>query len=173
MRTNFTNDKPITNDDSKSLSFMPLSKSLDFKVHTDKYLLNEYNIASAFYQKGLQCYYKRDFLIATFMMQQAARFTYTVLIKIVTGVESKELIIKKLRDNFLKYQPDFKDVFPCDNEAECNLLKKLESAHLDIKYVPDFEITEEEVLQLLERVEELIELAKEVFIEKSKYLILK
>lgn len=126
-----------------------------------KFIIGDFDVANAFYKKALQCYNKQDFLIATFMMQQATKLTYTALILKFMGRYVRGENISTLRKVVLLYLPNFKDVFPCNNEQEYNLLQQLEKADFNIKYIPDFNISAEEVLQLLERVEDLLAMAEE------------
>jgi HEPN domain-containing protein len=129
----------------------------------------DYNVSLAFYQKALQCYHKQDLFIATFMMQQSVQFTCYALIKAFTGLKVKTEYIKDIIEHLQGYVPKIKNIFPCDTEKECILFWHLENADISPMYVTEFEITEEEALQLLNRIAELQRLAKEVFVTKFSF----
>src|SRR5690606_4022763 len=131
MKNNIATYTSILDSFRENITYMNFSESIEKKY---KSLIGDFDIATAFYQKALQCYNKQDFLIATFMMQQATKLAYAMLISKCVGKRTKGENINTLRKMVLLHLPDFKDVFPCNNEHEYALLQQLENADYNIKY---------------------------------------
>jgi len=131
--------------------------------NSEKFFYTEYNVSLAlFYEKALEYYHKKDFLATARMLQQTAIFTYRTLIETMGGDNDKYTHLKQIKEHLHTLLPEFKNAFPADNEQDCVLLKQLEKIYIDTEYTSDFTITEGEILQLLERVSELQDMAKEV-----------
>ncbi len=160
MKTPFTKKQITLDEDGKSTAFIPPLRESKGDQDEKNAFESDYHTSLAFYQKALQCYHKQEFLIATFMMQQAVQFTCIALLKALTGLKVKAVETKDFIECLKNYIPQVKSVFPCNSEIECSLVQQLSKVDIN---KDKFEITGEEVMQLLIKTEKLQKLASEVF----------
>jgi hypothetical protein len=153
-------------ENSKLKSFEPLYSEAKSQSASSKTFDSDYLVSQAFYQKALQCYHKRELLIATFMMQQAVKFTCTSIIKAFTGLKIKTDCIKEIIHWSKCCVLEIRNIFPANSVDEYFLLQRLENADINPYPIAEMEITEEEVLLLLQKIEKLQQLALVIFVDK-------
>ena len=93
--------------------------------------------------------------LAAFNLHQATEALYTAYLLVVTGYKPKTHDIEKLRDRTKGYSKEFRDVFPLRTEHDRHLFDLLKRAYVDARYRKDYEITEQELNDLYERVKTL------------------
>lgn len=105
--------------------------------------------------------------MAMFMLQQAAELTFRAVALSLYGIERRTHSIKALKKLNRRLAPQLNDIFPGDTDEEERLLKLLEDAYLDGRYLQGYKVSEQDLLSLMQRVGQLIEVANDVFITRG------
>ncbi len=106
--------------------------------------------------------------MAMFMLQQATELTFRAVALSLYGMDRRTHSIKSLKKLNKRLAPQLNAIFPADTEYEAYLLKLHEDAYLDARYAADFTVKEEDLQELLSRVERLVDVAQSVFHERIK-----
>lgn len=117
--------------------------------------------------KGANLYYKeRDFNMAAFMLHQAAERTYSAVILVFAGYRPRTHNLGKLMRLCRDFAPDLSNVFQTNDNKENALFTILKKAYIDARYKKNYQITEEEVAILIEKVKLLQIITERICKEK-------
>lgn len=122
-----------------------------------------YHKAHSFYESALR---QEDRPLAAFMLQQAAELTYRTLARALYGCEKKTHNFAPLRQLNRRIAPSLNAVFPADTPEEKRLLQLLEDAYTQGRYADNYEISEEDLKILQQRVGLLLSRSGEIFSER-------
>lgn len=118
---------------------------------------------------GAQLYYNRkQYNLAAFILHQAAEYFYNTVLLVFTGYKPKTHSLDKLRQYAKPYSKELYTVFPVstDNEREAHLFDLLKRGYIDARYKHDYQITEEELRALIERVGQMKAVVERICREK-------
>jgi HEPN domain-containing protein len=118
---------------------------------------------ATFFMDGARLYSNRDRGLAVFMLQQAAELTLRTFILALTGKEVRTHSILTFKKYCRRLAPELNTIFPGNTEEEEKLLQLLEKAYLNGRYARTFDVEEEMLAVLFERVALLQSTAKELF----------
>ncbi|MXV14002.1 HEPN domain-containing protein [Pedobacter sp. HMF7056] len=109
-----------------------------------------------------------DSAMAMFMLQQATESTFRTIAIALYGMERKTHSLRSLKKLNRKLAPQLNEIFPADTEQEERLLKLLEDAYLDARYLADYKIGGDDIQVLMDRVQQVLSTARNVFDERMK-----
>lgn len=119
---------------------------------------------AASFMQGAKMYLdKGEKALTAFMLQQATELPFRALILSLTGNEIKTHSIYTFKKYCKRYAPELNTIFSGNTEAEEKLLQLCEKAYLQSRYAPLFEIDEDILQTLMQRVCLFIETAKQLF----------
>lgn len=104
----------------------------------------------------------KDLKIGAFQLHQAAERTYNAILLIYTGYKPKTHSLSKLYRYTKRFSQDLAMVFPQKGKLERHLFDLLKRGYIDARYSKSYVITEEELNQLIEKVEKLQQIADEL-----------
>lgn len=104
---------------------------------------------------------------SAFQLHQAAERFYVTILLVLTGYRPKTHSLDALSFRAEMLDERFKEVFPRATDEEKNLFRMLNRAYIDARYKMDeYQITEEDLKYLGDRVKFLQKLTKEICLEK-------
>src|SRR5258708_3495820 len=118
--------------------------------------------AEAFFRSALFNKQQRERKIAVFLLHQAAEQIYQAILLAFTGYKPCTHNLDKLRRYTNRFSIELAFLFPRNNAEEDHLFKLLLQGYVDARYKEDYEITEEELDQLTERIGKLLSIAERV-----------
>jgi HEPN domain-containing protein len=118
---------------------------------------------AAFFMEGAKLYHDKDEALTAFMLQQAAELTLRAFILALTEKEVRTHTIVTFKKYCGRLAPELNTIFPSNTEEEEKLLQLLEKAYLSGRYARTFDVEEEMLAALFERVALLQATAKELF----------
>lgn len=101
--------------------------------------------------------------LGMFMIHQVAEMAFRAIALSFFGIDRGNHSIKSLMKLNRRLAPQMNDAFPAGDEESERLLKILDNAYIDARYKMDYEIAEEDVRELLDRVLIIVDKAVEVF----------
>ncbi len=126
---------------------------------------------AAIFLEGAKTYFEAgNNGMALFMLHQATELTFRAIIMVLTGYEVKEHKIAVLQKHTRRCAPELNQVLPADTDKEKGLLALLDSAYLKARYTDNFTASNEDVLLLLDRVQELQGIAQDTFAQVMSLL---
>jgi HEPN domain-containing protein len=113
-------------------------------------------------------YYQQvgEHALSMFMLQQAAETTFRSVAIALYGSERRTHSIRSLKRFNHRLAPGLNDLFPGGSPDEERLLQLLDSAYLEARYNPHYQIGEQDLHLISSRVFRLLELAEAVFEER-------
>ncbi|WP_202405920.1 HEPN domain-containing protein [Hufsiella ginkgonis] len=133
---------------------------------------HEFNLgidkATSFYAGARFHREANDSAMAMFMLQQATESTFRTIAIALYGMERKTHSLRSLKKLNRKLAPQLNEIFPADTEQEERLLKLLEDAYLDARYLADYKIGGDDIQVLMDRVQQVLSTARNVFDERMK-----
>ncbi len=111
---------------------------------------------------------KKENEMAGFMLQQAAEHTYRSLIRALTGYKLVTHSLSRLMHFSTRFARELSNFFPRTTEEDNRVFSLLQKAYVNARYKDDFEVGENDLSLLLERVSALQVCAQEVFEQKIK-----
>ncbi len=119
------------------------------------------------FQKGVHFYLTEDELKkSVFLLHQVAERLYTAILLVFTRYKPNTHDLDILRKLTNTIDNQLSVVFPSHTREEHELFKLLCKAYVDARYKPSYSITKEELLQLIERVEKLEAIGKQLCLKK-------
>jgi HEPN domain-containing protein len=105
---------------------------------------------------------RNSFNNSAFYLHQATESFYTAYLLVFTGYKGKSHDIEELGSQVSKLHPEFKTIFPIDNQLGNEAFFKLKRAYVDARYKKDYSIMKEQLEYLSERVILLKELVVKI-----------
>ncbi len=96
--------------------------------------------------------------LAAFHLHQAAEASYKTILLVFTGYNPNEHYLSLLGEMAAEQDSSLSDVFPQGTDRERELFRLLDYAYIGARYDPDYQIAEEDLEYLSERVKVLLEL---------------
>ncbi|AEW00265.1 hypothetical protein A4D02_23330 [Niastella koreensis] len=109
-----------------------------------------------------------QFKQATFLLHQATEHALRALLTSITAVTSYGHNLKSLIRHTSFCAPELGDIFPKTTDEEKELFNLLNAAYVDARYSQNYEINQEQVMLLLDRVNTLLTLTEQSFEERLK-----
>ncbi len=136
------------------------SEALREKLRSE--CLHTYHLATEFFA-GAELYtLRRQFNLAAFLLHQATEHTCIALIRRCTGYRAgTHNLDKLLRYTAMSYGEALK-LFSRQSEADQQLFRVLQKAYIHGRYKYDFSIQEDQLLDLLQKVKQLLQLGGRV-----------
>ncbi|TAN11636.1 MAG: HEPN domain-containing protein [Chitinophagaceae bacterium] len=106
--------------------------------------------------------------LAVFMLHQAAELTFRALLKSLMDHELFSHDLRSLSRECRHCAPRIATIFPCHHEEDKRLLHLLQKAYVCTRYKDNYEISEQDLTVLLERVTNLHFGAPDIFSVKLK-----
>lgn len=105
---------------------------------------------------------RNQYKIAAFILHQAAERTYSAVMLVFCGYKPKTHNLDKLRNYTKAFSEEFNSIFPLNSKEEEHLFSLLVKGYIDARYKDDYEISKEELLELMQRVSKMQDIAKEI-----------
>jgi predicted nucleotidyltransferase/HEPN domain-containing protein len=102
----------------------------------------------------------------SFMLHQATEEAYHCVLLVLTLYSPKSHRLKSLRSSAERLEPRLIEAWPRDTKFARRCFERLDRAYVDARYSPHYEITEEELRWLIERIQVLQNLVEQVCKEK-------
>lgn len=116
---------------------------------------------------GAKFYFDRNSLnIGAFNLHQATERAYHAVSLVFTGYKPKTHNLGKLKRYTKRFSEELLAVFPENSKHERHLFDLLKRGYLDARYKKDYRITVEEFQELLERVQKVQQIAREISFNK-------
>ncbi|WP_245422759.1 HEPN domain-containing protein [Neorhizobium huautlense] len=109
---------------------------------------------------------KRYLNQAVFLFHQATEGMYHCLLLVLTLYSPKSHRLKSLRSSAERIEPRLIEAWPRDTKFARRCFERLDRAYVDARYSPHYEITEEELRWLIERIYVLQGLVEKICREK-------
>ena len=109
---------------------------------------------------------KRYLNQAVFLFHQATEGMYHCLLLVLTLYSPKSHRLKSLRSSAERIEPRLIEAWPRDTKFARRCFERLDRAYVDARYSPHYEITEEELRWLIERIQVLQNLVEQICREK-------
>jgi uncharacterized protein len=142
---------------------------LDQREIAQRYFDQWYKRGSGFL-KGVKFYLEQEELnIAAFELHQATEHFYNTVLLVFTGYKPKTHNLDKLRQYAKHISEELFAVFPFPemDEKEKHLFDLLKRGYIDARYKEDYQITKEELLMLIEKVEVLQKVTQKICSQKN------
>lgn len=116
------------------------------------------------------CYYsiRKETELAAFMLHQSVELTYRAVLKSLTGHEPFSHDLRALMHKCRRCTPGLSRIFPADNEDEKRLLLLLQKAYVNCRYKNNYKISNDDLMILLSRSNQLHITARHIFRIKIK-----
>jgi len=144
--------------DGKKLLLMPSQEELALILHkTNEHFHNGQKKAGDF-MDGMNFYISSgNFQQATFMLHQAAELTLRATSNAIFKRDKPSHSLQEHLKLISRFLPAINKLFPRDNEFEFSLLKLLDKAYSTVRYKNNYEIEEEELSALIQKIKLLID----------------
>jgi len=103
--------------------------------------------------------------LAAFQLHQATESFYNTILLVFSGYKPKLHDILELGKRARIYSQKLFGVFPYETPEQRKCFELLMRAYIDARYEDDYQITEEQLLYLIERVEELANITEKICFE--------
>lgn len=114
----------------------------------------------------------REYKIGVFILHQAAESFYYTTLLVFTGYKPKTHNLYKLRKQAKHLSEELFLLFPIEtNKEERNLFDLLKRGYIDARYKSDFVISEEELSQLMIRINKMKTIVERISKEKIQSLL--
>ncbi|TDX79577.1 HEPN domain-containing protein [Neorhizobium sp. R1-B] len=143
----------------------PLSEE-EAREEAEGYFGEWFGSASDFYDQGRYAVEKERPKIAAFEFHQATERLYHCVLLVLTLYSPKSHRLKFLRSSAERIEPRLIEAWPRDTKFARRCFERLDRAYVDARYSPHYEITEEELRWLIERIQVLQNLVEQICREK-------
>ena len=100
--------------------------------------------------------------MAVFLLHQAAEHIYQAILLAFMGYKPCTHNLDKLRRYTHRFSVELALLFPRDGAGEDRLFKLLLQSYVDARYKEDYHITENELQQLIQRIDKLLSIADRI-----------
>ena len=148
----FVAPKPLDEEEAREEAedyFHKRSKAAGFSFH-----LGQYSLANG------------EINHAAFNLHQATEQLYHCVLLVLTLYSPKSHRLKSLRSSAERLEPRLIEAWPRDTKFARRCFERLDRAYVDARYSPHYEITEEELRWLIERIQVLQNLVEQICREK-------
>lgn len=118
--------------------------------------------AHAFYNSALFNVQRHESRLAVFLLHQAAEHIYQAILLAFMGYKPCTHNLDKLRRYTHRFSVELALLFPRDRAGEERLFKLLLQSYVDARYKEDYHITENELQQLIQRIDKLLSIADRI-----------
>jgi HEPN domain-containing protein len=118
--------------------------------------------AHAFYDSALFNVQRHEPRLAVFLLHQAAEHIYQAILLAFMGYKPCTHNLDKLRRYTHRFSVELALLFPRDGAGEERLFKLLLQSYVDARYKEDYHITENELQQLIQRIDKLLSIADRI-----------
>lgn len=115
--------------------------------------------ARAFFNSALYNLQQQEFRLAVFLLHQAAEHIYQAILLAFMGYKPCTHNLDKLRRYTHRFSLELALLFPRDGAGEDRLFKLLLQSYVDARYKEDYHITENELQELMQRIDRLLSIA--------------
>jgi HEPN domain-containing protein/predicted nucleotidyltransferase len=140
------------------------------KVIAQKHFDQWFESANSFMIDFGHCMDRSDFKKAAFEMHQAVERYFSCILLVHTNYRPKTHNIKALYSFATQQADDFKAVFPQDTKLSRRSVELLKKAYIEARYSEQYEITEDELQWLAERVTVLKTLTERLCVDHIQQL---
>ena len=119
--------------------------------------------ANGFITGAIHFYEEKEFPLAAFMLHQAAEHGFNALLAPLMQFRIQTHNLNKLIHWARRFSTDICSIFPRSTSHETSLFQVLQKAYLHARYKDTFQVSEQQVEALLERVKQLLQLVHEEF----------
>ncbi|PZR19993.1 MAG: hypothetical protein DI539_12175 [Flavobacterium psychrophilum] len=109
---------------------------------------------------------KKKFKVCAFILHQATESFYYAMLLVFTGYKPKTHNLGKLKKQIKNISEDLFFVFPEDSKKEKHIFDLLKKGYVDARYKDDYEVSEDEINSLIERINELKNVVKSLCDQK-------
>lgn len=154
---------------------LPLPEKANFNIATIKVkarnLFNDaFNNAKSYLDGAEYFATSNQYKQAAFLLHQATEHALRALLSSLTAMNSYGHNLKSLIRHICFCAPDLDTIFPKNTDKEKELFNLLNAAYIDARYSPNYEISQEQVMDLLERINNLLSYTEQSFEERLKML---
>lgn len=141
---------------SRELSFAEIKKIavFEFDIH--------YPFGNDYLDTGYYLYNKERYVSGSFLLHQACERFYNSISLVFTNYRPKCHKLNELSEGVYDYSPDLHNVFPLNTDFEKHCYDLICRAYIEARYNPEFVVTKEEFVYLIERVEILKEITNRI-----------
>ncbi|MFT3740396.1 MAG: HEPN domain-containing protein [Breznakibacter sp.] len=135
----------------------------EIKQQAEGYFEEKYNRAISFFKHAQYASTDEDYRMASFFLHQTCENLFYAVRLVYTLENSKQHNLAKLLDSVRKYSGEFEKIFfPRKTEDEKRLFNLVKAAYVEARYNPGFVVTKTDMELLMQAVEQLFDLVKEV-----------
>lgn len=114
---------------------------------------------------ALNAFKRNNFNRGAFYLHQATESFYSTILLVFSGYKPKLHDIRKLGSIAGNYNKDLWRIFPHSSVDQRQSFKLLEKAYIEARYNKDYKISEEQLLYLVERVNQLQNITKRICLD--------
>ncbi len=141
-----------------------------YKAVAEKHYKQWFESANGFFKQYQYAIKDGEVKIAAFLLHQVAERLYSCLLLVVTNYKPNTHNLQQLNSLAILQYEDIAGVFPQDTKVQRRRFQLLKKAYVDARYSEHYEITEEELKWLAERVECLQGMVERLCLEKVERL---
>jgi HEPN domain-containing protein len=158
----FTSENLIYND--KAINYpVPSTQAVqEMKQRAREKFLQHFERAEDFYTSAEFLYQKRTGKIIAFLLHQAAEFSYRGVLLSLNGYDKRTHEIHSLKRHSRRCAPQLNTIFSSDAEEEKRLTELLNNAYLESRYDSNYEVNENDLNIIFEKVKVLQNTCKEL-----------
>jgi len=138
----------------------------EYKVIAEKHYEHWFETACDFYKTYKYHISEKMYKLAAFDLHQATERFYSCLLLILTNYKPNTHNLVQLNSLAILQDGRITEVFPQDNKIQRSRFQLLKKAYIEARYSEHYEITEEELIWLAERVQILQQLTEKLCQEK-------
>jgi HEPN domain-containing protein len=120
--------------------------------HAEEYFAEWMDNGEGFYQMYIAAFKLARQSLAAFQLHQCTENYITCLLLVHTGYKPKEHDLEKLLSQAAGFDPRFAEVFPRHTKEEIHLFDLLRRAYVDARYSKSYQITEQELHTIADRI---------------------
>ncbi|OQP58696.1 hypothetical protein A3860_39495, partial [Niastella vici] len=140
----------------------------DIKVKARNIFIEAYHNAKSYLDGAEYFATSSQYKQAAFLLHQATEHALRALLTSLTALTTYGHNLKSLIRHSCFCAPGLDTIFPKNTDQEKELFNLLNAAYVDARYRPDYEISQEQVMVLLDRVDTLLAQIKQSFEERLK-----
>jgi HEPN domain-containing protein len=159
---NFTRENLIYEDKANNYPDIPADVIQEIKQRARAQFFEHFERSVDFYASAEALHQRKPARIIAFLLHQAVEFCYRGVLISLNGYEKRTHEIHVLKKHTRRCAPQLSTIFSSDEQEEKRLTELLNSAYLSSRYESNYEINENDLNIIFDKVKALQDVCKEL-----------